>query len=81
VGGKGSGRGENLGIHEVFAPLNDSGLFFNLPFHHVTEHASSVIVKMAQSLVKPVPHLGWESPGVAMSRECGRCRLAPASAP
>ena len=31
-GGKGSGRGENLGGHEVFAPLNDAGLFFNLPF-------------------------------------------------
>jgi hypothetical protein len=64
VGGKGSGRGENLRSHEVFAPLNDAGLFFNLSFHPVTEHASSVIVKMAQSLVKPVPNLGWESRGL-----------------
>jgi hypothetical protein len=64
VEGKGSGRGENLRSHEVFAPLNHAGLFFNLPFHHVTEHASSVIVKMVQSLVKPAPNLGWESPGL-----------------
>lgn len=32
-------------------------MFFNLPFHHAAEHALSVIVKMAQSLVKPVPNL------------------------
>jgi hypothetical protein len=73
-GGKGSGRGENLGGHEVFAPLNDAGLFFNLPF----------VVRHRQNGAEP-REAGAEAwlgiTGVAMSRECGRCRLAPASAP
>ena len=55
--GKRRGRGKHLHGHKVLALQHDARLVFDLPLHHVAEHALPRIVVMSQGLVQAVPHL------------------------
>src|SRR3984885_10614273 len=69
-------RSEDLHRDKALALEHDSGLIFNFPLHHMTEHAFANIVIVAQRLVQSVANLARNH----RSRDQLRMRMLQAGA-